>query len=195
MTAARICPIAEAADYAALHQDPGAVSVPGVRQRAGASAPVCTTLTIPAPPSVNKLFKSLMPRGGKPGGRAKTKDYKDWLKEAGWMVREQLACVGCDPIAGRVVVTISVERESLLADIDNRCKAILDLLVESKAIEDDRWVVGLAACWAPRGNARVPRARIAIMPATAHTLDFHPSPDGATGGWFINAPGEEPDGD
>lgn len=183
----RPCPIAEAADYAALHQDPGAASAPGVRQRAGASAPVCTTLTIPAPPSVNKLFKSLMPRGGKPGGRAKTKDYKNWLAEAGWMVREQMA----DPVPGRVIVTISVERESLLADIDNRCKAILDLLVACKVIEDDRWVVGLAASWAPRGNARVPRARIAIMPAVAHTLDFHPSADGATGGWFISAPEDD----
>ena len=189
MTAARICPIAEAADHAALNQDPGAVSVPGVRQRAGAQAPVCTTLTIPAPPSVNKLFKSLMPRGGKPGGRAKTKDYKDWLAEAGWMVREQMV----DAVPGRVIVTISVERESLLADIDNRCKAILDLLVACKVIEDDRWVVGLAACWAPRGNARVPRARIAIMPAVSHRLEFHPSADGATGGWFLNAPGEYAD--
>ena len=184
MTAARPCPIAEAADHADLHQNPGAVSVPGVRQRAGAKAPVCTTLTIPAPPSVNKLFKNLPGRG-----RAKTKDYKSWLAEAGWMVREQMV----DAVPGRVVVTISVERDNLLADIDNRCKAVLDLLVECKVIEDDRWVVGLAACWAPRGNARVPRARIAIMPATAHTLDFHPSADGATGGWFISAPGEYED--
>lgn len=187
---------AEAADHIALmgSQDPGAVSVPGVRQQVGApgvAVLTCTTLTIPAPPSVNKLFKSLMPRGGKPGGRAKTTEYKSWLKEAGWMVREQLACVGCDAVPGRVVITISVERESLLADIDNRCKAILDLLVEAKVIEDDRWVVGLAASWAPRGNARVPRARIAIMPAVAHTLDFHPSADGATGGWFINAPQDD----
>lgn len=185
----RPCPLAEAADHIALMgtQDPGAVSVPGVRQQVGASGvavPTCTTLTIPAPPSVNKLFKSLMPRGGKPGGRAKTTEYKSWLAEAGWMVREQMA----DRVPGRIIVTISVERESLSADIDNRCKAILDLLVATKIIDDDKWVVGLAASWAPRGNARVPRARIAIMPAVAHTLNFHPSPDGATGGWFLDAP-------
>lgn len=173
---------AEAADHFALtgQQDPGAVQAPGVRQQAGArvAAPACTTLTIPAPPSVNAMFAN------RKGGRFKTREYKNWLAEAGWMLREQLP----DPVPGRVVVTISVERESLLADIDNRCKAILDLLVLQKVIEDDRWVVGLAASWAPRGNSRRPRARVAIMPAAAHTLDFHPSPDGATGGWFINAP-------
>lgn len=168
-------------------QIPGAVSASGVRQQGGASAPPCTTLTIPAPPSVNKLFKNLMPRGGKPGGRAKTRDYKNWIAEATWLIREQLP----DAVPGRVIVTISVERESLLADIDNRCKAILDLLVASKVIDDDRFVVGLAASWAPRGNARVPRARIAIMSAADHTLNFHLSDDGATGGWFIDAPEDD----
>jgi len=30
--------------------------------------------------------------------------------------------------------------------------------------------------------------RIAIMPADPTSIRFHPSSDGATGGWFIDAP-------
>lgn len=174
---------AEAADHIALHeqQNLGAVSASGVRQYAGASAPVCTTLTIPVPPSVNKLFAN------RAGGRFKTREYKDWLSEAAWMIREQLP----DPVPGRIVVLISAERESLSADIDNRVKAILDLLVKSKVIDDDRFVTGVAVSWAPRGRGRTARARIAIMPAVAHRLEFHPSEDGATGGWFLNAPEDD----
>jgi len=175
---------AEAADHIALmgDQDPGAVSVPGVRQRAGAQAPVCTTLTIPAPPSVNKLFAN------RRGGRFKTPEYKHWLAECGWLIREQLTSVGCDPVPGRVVVLITVERTNLLADCDNLTKATLDLLVKMKVIDDDRFVTATAITWGPMGNRQRPKARIAIMPAVAHTLNFHPSPDGATGGWFLDAP-------
>lgn len=187
MTAARPCPIAEAADHAAIN-NPGAVSVPGVRQQAGAKAPVCTTLTIPAPPSVNKLFKTLPD-----GRRAKTRDYKQWLDECGWLVREQLTQPGCDPVRGRVVIIITVERTNLLADCDNLTKATQDLLVKMKVIDDDRFVTGTAIVWGPMGNRQRPKARIAIMPAVAHTLHFHPSPDGATGGWFLDAPGEYED--
>ena len=188
MTAAHIA-AAMAADHAAIN-NPGAVSVPGVRQRAGASAPVCTTLTIPAPPSVNKLFKTL------PGNRrAKTRDYTNWLNECGWLVREQLTAEGCDPVPGRVVVLISVERTNMLADCDNLTKATLDLLVKMKVIDDDRFVTATAITWAPMGNRQRPKARIAIMPAVAHRLNFHPHTDGATGGWFIDAPEGEDCGD
>lgn len=187
MTAARPCPIAEAADYAAL-QDPGAVSVPGVRQRAGAKAPVSiTTLTIPAPPSVNKLFKTL------PGGRrAKTREYKQWLAEVAWQIREQLAQPGCDRVPGRVIVIVAVERVNLLADCDNYLKGVLDALVKQRAIDDDRFVTSATVVWAPMGNRQRQKARVLIVPATQPlTFNFHPSEDGATGGWFIDAPEDD----
>ncbi|WP_292229389.1 RusA family crossover junction endodeoxyribonuclease [Brevundimonas sp.] len=155
-----------------------------VRQQGGAAraAPPCTTLTIPAPPSVNGLFANSK------RGRFKTPAYKAWIAEAAWTIREQYP----DPVAGRVVVIIGVERASLMADIDNRCKAVLDLLVKAKVIDDDRWVTGIALAWLPQGRRRTAQCRIAIMPAIPLDISFHPSPDGATGGWFINAPeGEE----
>lgn len=187
----RPCAAAEAADHHALmgSQDSVAGHRLGVRQQAGGAAavPACTTLTIPAPPSVNKLFKTL--RGG---GRAKTRDYKNWLAECGWLIREQMALEGCDRVPGRVLVVITVERTNLLADCDNLTKATLDLLVAQKVIDDDRFVTATAIAWGPMGNRQRPKARIAIMPAHPITMTFHPSPDGATGGWFIDAPeGEE----
>lgn len=162
----------------------------GVRQRGAASAAPCTTLTIPAPPSVNELFAN-----GKPGktGRFKTPKYKNWLSEAGWMIREQMLSEDNAPIMGRVVVILGVERLSLASDIDNRAKAVLDLLVAQKVIEDDRYVTGMVLAWMPQGNHRIPQARVMIRPAEPLTLNFHPTPDGATGGWFIDAPGEEDD--
>lgn len=185
---------AEAADHFALmgSQDPGAVSVSGVRQQAGASLPgasACTTLTIPAPPSVNNLFSNSV------RGRFKTPAYKAWLAEAGWTVREQMTRDGCDRVPGRVVIVMGVERASLRADLDNTAKAAIDLLVLHKVIDDDRFVTGLVLAWMPQGNHRTPRARIMVRPADPLTLNFHPHKDGATGGWFIDAPEGEDCGD
>lgn len=179
------------ADHDALQIIPPA-SGGDVRQQGGVSAPPCTILTVPAPPSVNKLFKNLPGRG-----RAKTKDYRDWVLEAAVELRGQR----CKRISGPVVLMISVERDNQAADIDNRVKAIADFLVQPGLrkdartrglIDDDSKVVGFCAAWAPRGNSRRPRAQIMILPAQHLFANFHPSPDGATGGWFLDAPeGEE----
>jgi len=158
----------------------------GVRQQGGVPAPSCTTLTIPAPPSVNNLFSN-----GRKGttGRFKTLAYKAWIAEATWNIREQAP----DPIMGRTVIIIGVERKSLRMDLDNMAKALLDLLVTTRVIEDDRYVTGLVMAWMPQGTRKFPRARIMIRPAEPVTLNFHPAPDGATGGWFIDAQEGEPD--
>lgn len=169
----------------------------GVRQQVGASvAPTCTTLTLPMPPSVNEMWANKPPRAGRAGGRFKTQKYKNWILEAAVELRQQ----GPERVEGRVLVNISVERDSDAADIDNRIKAMLDLMVQPGlkrsdrifgVIEDDRFVTGIAVAWAPRGSSRHGKARIAIMPATTVTATFHPSPDGATGGWFIEAPQDD----
>lgn len=161
----------------------------GVRQQAGAAAaaPACTTLVVPAPPSANRIWRST-PGSTQP---RRSKEYLTWLNEAGWMIREQMARGDCEKVSGRVVVLIGVERESLNADIDNRCKAMLDLLVKQKVIDDDRYVTGVALAWMPRGAKKAPQCRVVIAPAVSTTVLFHPSPDGATGGWFIDAPTEE----
>lgn len=167
----------------------------GVRQQGGAPASSCTTLTIPAPPSVNKLFKNLPGRG-----RAKTKDYRDWVMEAAVELRGQ----GAKRVSGPVVIMISVQRDHAAADIDNRVKALMDFLVQpglhksarsNGLIDDDSKVIGFCAVWAPRGNNRRARAQVLIMPARPLLANFHPAPDGATGGWFIDAQEGEDCGD
>jgi hypothetical protein len=83
------------------------------------------------------------------------------------------------------LLLIGVERISDRSDIDNRIKLILDVLVSQKVITDDRFVTAFAACWQPSANKI---ARVSILPVQALTLAFQPSPDGASGGWFIAPP-------
>lgn len=139
-----------------------------------------TSIEIPVPPSVNEMFRNVRGRG-----RVKTAAYNDWLGHAGWLLQSQHPA----PVKGRVVIVISVERVSRCADIDNRVKAILDLLVTHGVIEDDRNVVGFAAAWAPAANKL---ARVLVIPAADLTADFHLAADGATGGWFLRpTPGQD----
>lgn len=95
-------------------------------------------LRLPIPPSSNHLFANI------PGkGRVKTSAYRGWIKEAGWVLQAQRH----DEIAGPVKVSIAVRRESSRSDIDNRIKALLDLLVRHHVIGDDRMVEELYVRW------------------------------------------------
>ncbi len=135
--------------------------------------PAHVSVEIPVPPSVNDMFRNVRGKG-----RVKTAAYADWLGHAGWVLRSQ----NPSRIGGRVVLVLSVERMSKSADIDNRVKAILDLLVTHGVIDDDRNVVGFAVAWAPAANKL---ARILVLPAADLAADFKLADDGTTGGWFI----------
>ncbi len=136
------------------------------------------SLEIPAPPSVNRIW-----RKGLAQNIYKNALYQDWLGHAGWVLRSQ----NPGSIAGRVVILISIEHIKT-ADIDNRIKALFDLLVLEKVIENDNLVVGFAAAWAPAANKM---ARLLIMPAASFACQFLLSANGAAGGWFIDAPDED----
>lgn len=138
-----------------------------------------TLLTIPSPPSVNALTRNVPGRG-----RVKTAAYKDWIGHAGWILANQRPA----PIMGRVIIVIGIERVSSTADIDNKIKAIFDLLVTHKVIKDDRFVTAFAVSWWPKANGN---ARVAVMQAGDMMLQFQTSDGGATGGWFIPAPEQE----
>ena len=86
------------------------------------------TVTMPAPPSVNNLFKNAGRRG-----RVPTPAYDDWKRQAGWQVKAQR------PQCVRGPVTILVEHAPRRGrvDPDNLFKAPLDLLVSLGVIEDD----------------------------------------------------------
>lgn len=168
---------------AALARDPGAVSGERACATAGGglppSAQAFVSLILPAPPSANALFQN------KPGkGRARTKLYDDWLGHAGWRLREQRPA----SLLGPVLVIVGIERTSRQADIDNRIKATLDLLVSHKVMQDDKFVAGLAIAWNPAKNGLM---RLLIMPAANATVHFQLAPNGAEGGWYLQAPSEE----
>ena len=100
-------------------------------------------LTLPLAPSVNALWRIS-------GSRMyRTKVYKDWLEEAGWMIREQTK----DMIEGEYALHIRAQKTNKRRDLDNILKATSDLLVQMKIVEDDSQCVALAAEWAKLTSA------------------------------------------
>jgi Holliday junction resolvase RusA-like endonuclease len=74
--------------------------------------------TIPKPFSANKMTANV------PGkGRVKTADYRAWLTEAGWAIRQQFSPL--PQYNGYVFIDIDLPRGM---DIDNPQKALFDLL-------------------------------------------------------------------
>jgi len=75
-------------------------------------------------------------------GRVRSKKYVAWAKEAGWAIRAQRA----GRLSGKVEVEIGVKRIAA-ADIDNRIKPALDLLVTMGVIDDDANIERVTAEW------------------------------------------------
>lgn len=84
---------------------------------------------IPMPPSLNNAFLNA---AGK--GRVRSKAYKAWVEEAGWMVKARRNGL----IPGPVSVTLDICPPNKRAfDLDNRLKPALDLLVACGVLSDD----------------------------------------------------------
>lgn len=96
--------------------------------------------TIPMPPSTNALFATVK------GRRIKTRTYKAWITEAGWMVLQQRQA-GKTWVTGDCVVSIIAGPRNRRADLDNKVKACLDLLKRQSLIVDDSDVVELHIRW------------------------------------------------
>lgn len=152
----------------------------GALKGAAVAAAVPVFLSLPAPPSVNSAFRNTS------RGRALTQKAVDWKGHAGWVLRQQRP----RHVSGEVAVIVNVERNSMNADIDNKVKLLLDLIVSHGVIEDDRNVVAIAASWIPKHSAM---AHLAILPAgQLGLLQFHPAAsNGACSGWIIPAPSTE----
>lgn len=90
---------------------------------------------LPMPPSLNNAFRNV------PGkGRVKTDRYAAWHRDA---VIAIFAQVRADRrVPGRVCVRIDLP-EACRMDIDNAIKPLLDALVASRRIDDDRHVTVL----------------------------------------------------
>ena len=102
---------------------------------------------LPLAPSVNRLW-----RVGKGGKMYKSKEYTDWLEEAGWMCREQTK----DLINGSYLIHIAaVKPDKRKRDLDNLLKATSDLLQRMHIIENDSDCIGIAAEWVLDGPPMV----------------------------------------
>lgn len=102
---------------------------------------------LPMPPSVNKLFTNVAGIG-----RVKTRAYKSWINEAGWMLVTQRNQHGRHKrLDGPVSVTVSAYRGGKSRDLDNILKALLDLLKHTQTIKDDSQVVEIHARWVDFG--------------------------------------------
>lgn len=141
-----------------------------------ADLPAPVAFTLPVPPSVNELYRNLPGRG-----RVQSAVYHEFIRFGITSIRNQKV----QPVPGRVMAIFGVERSSLAADIDNRLKAMLDTIVKAEVIKDDNMVTAIAVCWSPRANGL---AHVILMPVQKIELSFLPSPDGASGGWYLPAP-------
>jgi Holliday junction resolvase RusA-like endonuclease len=163
------------------------------------------TVFFPMPPSTNALWRLT----GK-GTRVKTKIYTEWESYAGWVIHGQRDL--WQRTKGGVILQFLFERASLLSDVDNRLKAVIDLLAHDGVMDDDRRVVALCASWCGIGevSARaefrgVPEAVleglraskigagmvrvITVLPNTRNPFRFVSSPDAKSGVWLSQ---EEP---
>lgn len=115
--------------------------LPTARESAPAPAPspetTSITLALSVPPSVNEMFANV------PGkGRVKTKKYRTWRKIA--LDEARLGMLGKGRIKGYFTATIWVTL-NVGADLDNKCKAVLDLCKTVGAITDDKRCIALHA--------------------------------------------------
>lgn len=95
------------------------------------------TVEVPLPPSVNGMF--VRAHHNNKHGKTLSPEYKAWRNSCALKVKRQYADQG-SPIIGQpygVFIRVNVDHKS---DIDNRCKAILDLLTKSLPIPGDQWI-------------------------------------------------------
>lgn len=89
------------------------------------------------PPSTNALFANSS------RGRFKTPAYKAWISTAGWELREQRP----KTVAGAYALEMRFGRKNKRRDLDNTIKAVSDLLVEHRVVEDDSLCRKIVAEW------------------------------------------------
>ena len=88
-----------------------------------------TVITLPMPPTTNNLF------AGNGRRRYRTSQYNTWAEAAGWELKRQRPA----SVAGRVSLLIQVAepKTKRAQDLDNKTKALLDLLVFHGVIQGD----------------------------------------------------------
>lgn len=140
--------------------------------------PAPLTFTMPVCPSANQLFKNTKK------GRVRTRLYNDWRAYAERYIRDQ----NLDKMYGffGAIFNIEISVDDTQSDLDNRLKAMIDVLKKADVIEDDRFLTFLAPAKMPAANGL---AWVQLVPSDQEVrLIFRPSHDGARGGFFLDAP-------
>lgn len=96
------------------------------------------TVELLPPPSLNEAFKNAGPKG-----RVKTISYKRWGLYAAAVIKTRVALA--DRVRGPFFVAINLPR-TMKGDIDNRIKGIVDALVVSERVDDDKFMDELHVC-------------------------------------------------
>jgi crossover junction endodeoxyribonuclease RusA len=104
------------------------------------------TLDLPVPPSVNAIW-----RHGK-GRTFRRPEYDEWRRSAGWELRSQKP----QSIQGWCAIRVCAAIPKRRRDLDNLLKALFDLLVEHRIIDNDADVAGIEARW----DRTVPTGRV-----------------------------------
>lgn len=102
-----------------------------------------TELLLPYPPSVNELFAN----NRATGGRFKTRKYKAWIHEAGWMIQTQKHHHHHHKCKVRFTLLVRKPDDNRKRDAGNLCKAVEDLLVRHQIIVDDSLIEDSQVRW------------------------------------------------
>lgn len=115
------------------------------------------TYDLPFPPSVNAMYRNVNGRG-----RVKTQEYKDWLIEAGLMLRRQKPAA----VVGQAELLIELDH-TRRGDATNRIKAVEDLIVAHGILADDskKFVKRVTVSWEPITGCRVTIKPVAVEAA------------------------------
>ena len=108
-------------------------------------------ITLPMCPTTNNLFAT----DRASGKRFRTREYKDWVQEAGLLLNRQRPPL----VAGKVSILLEVEepKTARRQDVCNREKAVIDLLVSRGVIQSDdqRHVREVTMRWADVAGVRI----------------------------------------
>lgn len=101
------------------------------------------TITLPFPPSVNRLYRSF-------GGRSiKSKAYREWELAAAWAIKSQKPKTIKGPYKLTILLTPPDKRKR---DLGNLEKAISDALQTAGVIENDHLCRSMTIAWGDRAK-------------------------------------------
>lgn len=91
------------------------------------------SVTLPYPPSVNRLWRSVR------GRVIRSAEYEAWLNEASWIIYRAVGkTADCQGVVGPYALTVRLcPPDRRARDLDNTLKALSDALKLGEAIQDD----------------------------------------------------------